>query len=270
MRSGLVRRVDFHGLVVRIDRHLGDFQPTRMMAGIHRDNIFLAVAVIDQLRESLVKLIDGHGGDFIMGAGSESVYRAKSPDPLRRFTAPSSSGLWQDWLRQPDSNRRPEGYEPPALPLRHAAKSVYHKSRFPQLGISCGKAGLGVGFASFAMWARKCAVALPSIPSVVAFSNRAVRTGASAMMASVKLRAIVRTSERALGPTVDSGDVTGTVAQWMNHRFKPLSESCSQHLNGVHTASVHFLASIARSACTAVYPKAISGVSYSKGSVQRA
>jgi hypothetical protein len=79
--------------------------------------------------------------DSLMGAGFESVYRAKSPDPLRRSTAPSLWGYTASRsLREPDSNRHFQGYEPRAgtVPV-HPAKTVYHNSRFPQLGISCEK-----------------------------------------------------------------------------------------------------------------------------------
>jgi hypothetical protein len=71
-----------------------------------------------------------------MGAGSGSVYRAKSPDPLRRSTAPSLQGYGKI-LREPDSNRHSEAYETSAgtVPV-HPAKVVYHTSRFPQLGIA--------------------------------------------------------------------------------------------------------------------------------------
>ena len=62
----------------------------------------------------------------------------------------------------------------------------------------------GFGFASFAMWARKCAGA--GLPTAY--------------------RGIARSAER---------------------------QAAAESL--FHTASAHFLASIARSACTAVYPK---------------
>jgi hypothetical protein len=289
----LVRGVDFDRSVIRIGRHLGNFQPARVIVGAQRNDVFLSVTFGNQGFKPLVKLCNGHGSidasgpdfkalaldrggiqigegllarrrsatpdglgvevltdhalriagihdgnqrlnalragggrfqkswharDFIMGAGSGSVYRAPTPDPLRRSTAPISSGLWQDqtWWRRKDLNPRPLGYEPSELPdCSTPLKEVYHNSGFPQLGIICGKAGLGFGFASrrgLGMW--KCAGA----------ERSAVAAG------DVYAFSILKPLSRAT-------------------RFTKVDRILRQQ----HTSSAHFLASIARYACTAVF-----------------
>ncbi len=72
---------------------------------------------------------------------------------------------------------------------------------------------LGFGFASFAMWARKCAVVL--------IEKKQATVGRPATPVSVLL---------GIGQRSVNGEP-------------------------IHSVSAHFLASIARSACTAVYPK---------------
>ena len=68
------------------------------------------------------------------------------------------SGEWAEWLRRPDSNRRPSGYEPDELPLLHAAETEYRtqtanlNSGEPQWGVGDGDPtvnwnGVGDGFA---------------------------------------------------------------------------------------------------------------------------
>jgi hypothetical protein len=83
----------------------------------------------------------GRGLLLFLSQSSKGSTNIVMPYALRdAFASCDSSSLKKvSKLRQPDSNRRPEGYEPPALPLRHAANTVYHNSRFPQSRIICGR-----------------------------------------------------------------------------------------------------------------------------------
>ncbi len=58
--SWLIRGIDFDRSVIRIDRDSSDVQPFRMVSIAHGYDVFFSVARVDQLGESLIKLVDGH------------------------------------------------------------------------------------------------------------------------------------------------------------------------------------------------------------------
>jgi len=93
---------------------------------------------------------------------------------------------------------------------------------------------LGFGFASFAMWARKCAVAVHD--SAPACANEAI--------------------DEHDGPSLFIEAHDPYPHRQFNNK-KKRENNQGQLLFIRHTASAHFLASIARSACTAVFPKEV-------------
>ena len=62
---------------------------------------------------------DEQGADEHPGSPDCTDWMARAPEP-------AGAGRW---LRRPDSNRRPSGYEPDELPLLHAAGAVYQFRR---------------------------------------------------------------------------------------------------------------------------------------------
>ena len=143
-------RVDFGGMVtVGASRHLDNLQP---LAAVTDDDTLRTVAAVNEFRQrgvqfvdcGLIQGVDIHGGWGVWASLrpaqlTETTGLRLAPPSLGCIYGPCrSKGLRGDvftfrrpdseasgraviWLRWPDSNRRPRGYEPPALPLRHTA-----------------------------------------------------------------------------------------------------------------------------------------------------